>query len=171
VCLDLNVWVSNVLELRMERVGTTSQQLVQTVAAGFCSIGPVQLVVSWPVLDRLGVVLQREFSVSDDAVQDIVQAIARIAEAGPDMHAPYVLLGGTRVLPLRDIEDRHVLETALAGKADVLVTSNFDDFLPPRSVVVERGELAIVRRDGHQVIIAHPRQMRRWLNAGAITLP
>lgn len=131
----------------------------------------MQLVISWPMLDRLGAVLEREFAVQPDVVHDLTLAIARIAEAGPDMHAPYVLLGGTGVLPLRDIEDRHVLETSFAGKVDVLVTANFDDFLLVRTDVIELGELALVRKDGHEVIIAHPRVMRRWLDAGAITLP
>jgi predicted nucleic acid-binding protein len=37
-------------------------------------------------------------------------------------------LGGTGVIALRDVEDLHVLEIAIAGKADFLVTANFKDF-------------------------------------------
>ena len=38
--------------------------------------------------------------------------------------APYIVLGGTGLMPMRDQEDAHVLDTAVAGQAHLLVTAH-----------------------------------------------
>jgi len=168
LCLDLNIWVADLLAHASGGRGTAAQTLVDIVRDGTCSLGPTQLVISWGMLDRLGEVLIREFRVPSADVTSLLSSIATIAQKGPTGVAPYVLLGGTGVIPLRDTEDRAVLETALAAGADVLVTSNFRDFLDKRARVVVRNSAAVIEHAGGSVIVAVPSQMLAWVRAGAI---
>lgn len=86
-------------------------------------MGKVELVISWGMLNRLEEVLLRLTPLAEDAsfYVDIIRSYAQIQ--------PQLILGGTGVIPINDIEDQHVLETALAGRANLLVTANFKDFL------------------------------------------
>ena len=82
------------------------------------------------------------------------------------MHA---LVGGG-VYPLRDEEDRHVLEVAVAGEADLLVTANMADFETADVLKVGDGtRIRLYPRPGRAtLVIAHPDQARDWLRAGAL---
>jgi len=106
VCLDLNVWVADFLGTRRGRRGGSSPWLADAVRAGGCPAGPLQLVVSLGMLDRLALVLVREFSVEAGAAETVVRAIAGIASLGPAGDHPHALVGGG-VYPVRDEEDRH----------------------------------------------------------------
>ena len=122
LCLDLNVWLGAFLSERLDRQGTAALTLVDAVRSGVSPRGPVALVVSWGMLNRLREVLVRfEFGMAE--ADRLMQIIATIARDGPSL-----TLGGVGVLPLDDEEDQHVLETALAGGADMLVTQNLRDF-------------------------------------------
>jgi predicted nucleic acid-binding protein len=78
-------------------------------------------------------------------------------------------LGGTGVVMLRDDEDAHVLEAAIAGRAKVLVTSNFKDFISNNDTqVVEMGRYTIHNALTHTLHIAHPEKMIHWLRVGEI---
>jgi len=173
LCLDLNIWVADLLALHAERTGTSCQLLVDVVRRGVSPLGPVQLVVSWGMLNRLETVLIRVLNVDASLAQQYVTMIARYAADGPHAHAPYILLGPSGLVPLRDEEDGHVLETARAGKASVLVTRNFRDFdgtgtRSPTRVIVP-GQLAThTAPDGHVVRIASPGEVIRWLKDGRI---
>ena len=63
VCLDLNIWVADFLGTRRGRRGGSSPWLADAVRSGACPAGPLQLVVSLGMLDRLALVLVREFQV------------------------------------------------------------------------------------------------------------
>ena len=168
VCLDLNIWVADFLARRAHRRGTAARALVDMVRDGACGLGPVQLVISWGMLERLHLVLMRTFAVAPDAAQDAINAIATVARKGPRGTPPYVLLGGTGVIALRDTEDRGVLETAFAGRAGVLVTHNFKDFLGNDARVVRAGSVAIVHQGARRVIVATPGVMLEWAASGRI---
>ncbi len=76
-------------------------------------------------------------------------------------------LGGTGVIGLRDTEDAHVLETAIAGKADFLVTANFKDFIINRDTKIEIPDRhAIYYSSAHSLQIVHPYLMVEWLRIG-----
>jgi predicted nucleic acid-binding protein len=77
-------------------------------------------------------------------------------------------LGGTGVIALRDVEDLHVLETAIAGKADFLVTANFKDFIERDTSIEIPDRHAIYRSPAHSVHIVHPYLMVEWLRSGTI---
>lgn len=175
ICLDLNIWVADLLATKRGRVDTAAQTLVNVVRAGSCGLGPTQLVISWGMLDRLHLVITREFAVTPELATTYESSIATIAEMGPSGTPPYLVLGGTGVLPLRDQEDRGVLETAFAGRARTsacaLVTHNFKDFLGKDTTVLVSGKLAIARRGGQEVIVVVPSVMLDWIRQGTIRLP
>lgn len=123
LCLDLNVWVGAYLSAALGRSGTAAQTLVQAVRTGVSPRGPIGLVISWGMLARLGDVLIGLGATQSDA-HALIELIAAYALQGPSL-----TLGGVGVLPLRDEEDRHVFETALAGGADILVTHNMRHFV------------------------------------------
>lgn len=172
VCLDLNIWIADLLAAKAGRTNTAAQILVDVVRGGQSSLGPIQLVISWGMLNRLTHVLHREFEPDADAVQLFIMTIATYARRGPEGNAPYLLLGGTGVVAVKDEEDGHVLDTVMAGQAELLVTRNFKDFLVPGCQVLVDGELALVpRHGGGELIVAVPRWMMRWLEEGRIELP
>ena len=72
LCLDLNVWVADFLGTRRERRGGSSPWLADAVRAGASQAGQLQLVVSLGMLDRLAIVLKREFQVEPDAAETLV---------------------------------------------------------------------------------------------------
>ncbi len=167
LCLDLNVWVADFLGTRRGRRGGSSPWLADAVRTGTCQAGLLQLVVSLGMLDRLALVLTREFQVEADAAETLVRAIGGVASFGPAGDHPHALVGGG-VYPLRDEEDRHVLEVAVAGEADLLVTANMADFATPDILKVGDGtRIRLYPHPGQAtLVIAHPDQARDWLRSG-----
>ena len=121
------------------------------------------------MLERLASVLVRRFAVDPAMADAAIRAIGTIATMGPAGDFPYVLAGGG-IYPIRDAEDRHVLEVAVAGRADVLATANVADF---EMVGIARvGDGARVRiytpSGGASFVIAHPDQVRDWLREAIV---
>jgi hypothetical protein len=83
------------------------------------------------------------------------------------------LLGGTGVLPLRDAEDRHVLEVALAGQAYILATANLADFTETYFTSLGNWTRAMVYRlpASPPLLIAHPDHVANWLRSGVAPSP
>ncbi|MDP3856117.1 putative toxin-antitoxin system toxin component, PIN family [Phenylobacterium sp.] len=161
ICLDLNVWCAAYLADRAGRQGTASQTLVEAARSGQAGREPLQLVVSWGMLERLKLVLvgQLQFDLSEASA--LVDAIAGYAHIGPSL-----TLGRVGVIPIHDIEDRHVLETAWAGRADVLVTANLQDFVQDDDEIVLEGRTYRLTRGGGTMILAHPFEAAGWLRDG-----
>jgi len=76
---------------------------------------------------------------------------------------PSLTLGGTGVIPLQDIEDRHVLETAIAGKADFLITANFQDFQSKETQIITPFRHYLYQLPNHKIHIVHPYLMMEWI--------
>ncbi len=75
------------------------------------------------MLDRLEKVLMRPpLNFSQEVATERAQLFAEYARL------PGLLVVGGGVVPIRDEEDRHVLESALAGGARYLATYNLKDF-------------------------------------------
>jgi predicted nucleic acid-binding protein len=163
LCLDLNIWCAALLADFKGRKNTSSQRLVQIVRSGFCSLGDVELVISWGMLERLEKVLIYNLKVKRSIARIYIEAIIGFAQL-----APQLTLGGTGIVPLNDVEDAHVLETAIAGRAIILVTANFKDFLSSDSQVVIPQRHLFYFSPAHQLHIVHPYLMMDWLNTGAI---
>lgn len=172
MCLDLNLWVARLLAQQAGRTNTAPQVLIDVVRRGDSSLGPVQLIISWGMLNRLTKVLVQDLGAEARAVDLLIQTIVAYAQRGPSRTAPFLLLGGTGVIPARDEEDGHVLEAAIAGRTDLLVTRNFRDFrIRDAQVVVPDEVVLLPRTEGGAMVVATPRWAMQWLHAGAITLP
>ena len=173
LCLDLNVWVADFLADRRNRRTGSSAWLVDAVRLGASAAGPVQIVVSVGMLERLQIVLIREFRLDPDFATALTARIENLAAAGPAGDHPYLLLGGTGVLPLRDEEDRHVLDVAVGGQADLLATADLADFTGAQFKPLRDWTGAVVyqRPTGQHLLIAHPDLATNWLRTGNIPSP
>ena len=171
LCLDLNVWVGDLLGARRGRKGA-SAWLADAVRSGLTPARPVQLVVSLGMLDRLAAVFVRDFDMSPSLADAVVQNIAAIPLFGPAEEHPHVVVGGS-VYPMADEEDRHVLEVAVAGRADVLATANLRDFgMGDIEMVGDGTRIRIYAPPGHRgLVIAHPDHVCAWLRAGVAPDP
>ena len=183
LCVDLNVWVRQFLAEAAGRRGTASQVIVQAVLDGRAGVGPLQLVISHTMLSRLQTVMTRR-GVDAETARHFTDTIASFALLGPAPEFPHLVLGGG-VQPTReairqicdpydpsfvhepyDPEDGRVLDTALAGRADALVTGNFRDFAHYADDVVARGRVHIRTTAGASLWIVHHEDMARWLQTG-----
>ena len=171
LCLDLNIWCAAFLNDRADKRNTATQQFVHIVRQGTSSLGPVQLIISWGMLDRLRKVLHRDWKIDADTTNALIESIANYATLGPSGDGPYLSLGGVNMFPLRDAEDVHVLETALAGNANILITANFYDFTSHKIDRLIPGKLGRYTGPKGEILIAHPSIAFEWFKAGAITLP
>jgi predicted nucleic acid-binding protein len=154
LCLDLNIWCAALLADKKGRTDTSCQSLVKIVRLGYCSLGQVRLVISWGMF-----VLERDLKVPSTTADAYIETIREYA-----MLAPLITLGGTGVIALRDSEDAHVLETAIAGRANVLVTANFKDFINNRDTqLLSPHRHAIHHSPAHQFHIVHPYLIADWL--------
>lgn len=157
VCLDLNIFVGAVLAHKHGRSTTAAQSLVDAVRTGSCVRGPIALVISWGMILRLQAVLLR--LTGDMALaEQLSTAIAAYAQQGPSL-----TLGGVGVIPMDDVEDLHVLETALAGRADILVTHNLEDFVVGDVQPLVAPRFYGIRRGRQKLLIAHTYAGAAWL--------
>jgi predicted nucleic acid-binding protein len=144
LCLDLNVLLAAELSKAAGRTESASQVLVRYVEQGHAPLGPIQLVISQGMLERLEARLLDRVGITPEQATALVATLAELARLGP-ARLGRILPLGSGVLPLRDAEDRGVLETALAGKAHFLVTANWRDFLFKDVEEVSPGRIARYR--------------------------
>lgn len=183
LCVDLNVWIAAFIANARGKTGTASQTVVRAVQEGRAALGPLQLVISHAMLSRLHQVLTRQ-GVSLDEVSRFVSLIHALAVVGPAAEPPHLVLGGG-VLPIRDarmrerdpydaasvsasldVEDGRVLDVAVAGRADALVTWNFDDFTERSDSIVIAGRVHVRETAAHRLTIVRTPEMATWLRSG-----
>lgn len=68
--------------------------------------------------------------------------------------------------PPYDPEDGRVLDLALSGKSDALVTENFKDLKHYADNVIVRDRVHFRRTAGHDFWIIQPEEMLDWLTTG-----
>jgi predicted nucleic acid-binding protein len=164
LCLDLNVWVAALLADRKNRSNTAAQYLVKVVQCGRSPLDEISLVISLGMLDELRSVITDHLKLSIETANEYVSLVERYASLGAQL-----TLGGTGIVGLKDIEDAHVLETAIAGRADFLVTSNFKDFIVDRDTkVITPDRYAVHYNPAHAVQIVHPFQIADWFRTGSL---
>jgi predicted nucleic acid-binding protein len=162
LCLDLNIWVAALLADRKGRTNTGSQYLVEIVRSGSSPIGAVNLIISLGMLDELKSVIVEHLGLNIETANAYVSAIEEYAKLGAQL-----TLGGTGIIGLRDIEDAHVLETAIAGRADFLVTANFKDFIVDQDTKIEIPDRhAVYYSSAHSLQIVHPYLILEWIKRG-----
>lgn len=144
ICLDLNVLVAAQIAKAKGHLGTTPLRLVDA-----CRSGRFDLIVSRAMLDRMVTVLRRPpLELTLELATEHTEVIAELAAL------PNLIVAGGGVMPLRDHEDRGVLETALAGRASYLATYNLDDFMGSGARDLDTGHLRV--RD---LLILHPHDL------------
>ncbi len=158
-CLDLNIWCAALLADIKQTQGSACQNLVGIIQTGKSPIGSVELVISWGMLNRLQTVLIR-LGIEQQKVFNHIDTIRAYTTLNPSL-----TLGGTGVIPLQDEEDRHVLETAIAGKADFLITANLKDFLDKETRIIIPERHYIHHGNIHKVQIVHPYLMMEWIRS------
>jgi predicted nucleic acid-binding protein len=185
VCLDLNVWVKQYLAEMNGLKGTAAQDIVEAVQTGRSTIGPIQLVVSHTMLSRLQDVLVGK-GASPETADRLTANIAAFSRLGPSYEYPHLVFGGG-VEPTRDArmpiydpydpgfaparedrEDGRVLDTAIAGRADALVTENFRDFVHHADRVLLRNRVHVREMAVHSLTIVRTREAREWLRTGSL---
>ncbi len=136
--LDTNLLVPGVVGATDVPPGpSASASLIRAWAAGYCT-----LVVSDPLLDEYEDVMQRQpFGIA-------VRTASKFREVISD-RAVVVKVRKSRLLLTRDPDDDMVLKTAIAGKVDMLVTNNVDDF---REIAVLPGGTADLCYRGVRVV-------------------
>jgi predicted nucleic acid-binding protein len=82
------------------------------------------------MINRLGSVIEEQLSIPTVFIDSYLSAIINYTQLGSIYFSPQLTLGGTGVVTIRDEEDAHILETVLAGGADILIIVNFKDFIP-----------------------------------------
>jgi predicted nucleic acid-binding protein len=128
---------------------------------------PVQLIISLAIADALERVLTRVGS-SAARSHDFASSVIDLMKARPEQLDPHLLISGRDQPGMHDREDAGVLATAIAAKADLIVTDNLRDFQTNdseaiatrtvRSGMVRRRLFSVIveRADGVCVVVAHP---------------
>ncbi len=131
------------------------------------------------MLTRLLAVLTRRGATLDSATQ-FVSLIENISRLRPCCEFPHVVLGGgflptqdakTPVHDLFDPEDGRVIDTAIVGRADALVTANFRDFTERHDTVITPGRIHIRHTATHDLTLVQPKEMVFWLRSGQHPAP
>jgi predicted nucleic acid-binding protein len=160
-CLDLNIWCAAILADLKQNQGSACQNLVSIVQTSKSHFGSVELIISWGMLNRLHAVLLR-LQISPEYAFNYIDNIRAYTSLNPSL-----TLGGTGVIPLQDVEDRHVLETAIAGKADFLITANFQDFQSKETQIIIPSRHYLYQSPNHKIHIVHPYLMMEWIRKGS----
>lgn len=195
LCLDLNVFFSEQLAQSKRVYPSAASDLVGWVDSGICPAGPVQLIISWPMVEQWGDVLIRHFRVPKHDAETLANSLAVLAMDGPVAEAPHIVLGAgfipfateqemrSAVKRLQDRvaknpddvpiyneveDDRIVYLTALAAGADVLATDNMKDFRRGNFLEFERDDLIIISHGDREVVVATPFFVSHWLRSGVI---
>jgi predicted nucleic acid-binding protein len=174
LCLDLNIWYSDLLNKKLlNNKGSYCERLTDIIQDGYCSIGNVQLIISWGMLNSLANALGRREDITKSTIDLYINSIKTYAELGPATQSPQLTLGGTGIIPLNDNEDAHVLDTAIAGKADVVITKNFRDFRLKNSNdnrLVIPNQHIVHLTSIHSLHIVKPEIMVKWIDDGEIPI-
>lgn len=191
LALDINVLVADLLATRKGRRGTASAMLVDAVRDGMCPAGTVQLVTSLPVIENFTSVLRRHFGYTAFEAAERAWLLEQYTLEGPMPDHPAVAVG-TGYIPfeteteLRQAveafaeradeaklfnevrDDRYVLETALAGRADILATADIKDFIRGPAIPLERDDVVLFPFAGRTLVIATPAFTAYWLRQGVV---
>ena len=162
LCLDLNIWCAALLSELKGKQGKESQTLIKYIQQGSYDFRSIQLIISYGMLNRLKSVLKNQLKIPDSVCDSYIKVIESYT-------SPQIILGGVGVIPLKDEEDRQVLETALAGKATLLITRNFKDFITYNDTyIIKNKEHAIHIGNSHKLHIVYPPLALHWIKANNI---
>src|SRR5215813_4350916 len=191
LALDINVFIADILSTDVGRRNTAASFLVQAVGSGTSPAGPVQLVTSLPIIENYANVLSRRLGYDADAAEERAWILQQYAPEGPMPDHPYLSVGGGYI-PFETEEewrrslgnhlgrseadklfheiqdDRYVLETALVGRADILVTADVAGFAKGPAVRFERNDVLLFSFADRALVIGSPRFVAHWLSQAIV---
>lgn len=188
---DINVLVADQLSRRRGLRTSAATTIVDAVRDGACPAGPVQLVISLPMIEAYANVLARRLGYVRTEAEEKAWLLAEYALAGPAPDRPYLPVGAgfipfeTEAELRQSIEarqrsseaaklfhevqdDRYVLETALAARADILVTADLDDFIRGPAIRLQRPDVALFPFVDMTLVVAKPSFAAYWLRQGVV---
>jgi predicted nucleic acid-binding protein len=171
---DINVLVSKLYADKAAKSSTICQKVVRHLVSGLINGEPVQIAMSFKMLDTYReVLLRNEFP--EALAEEQISALVDIMKFGPAGFDPHIVLGGSPDPALRDLEDGGVLATAYAAHARMLITENLKDFAGQDAEIYRTSrvqtpdgkmrELYCVvraRPDGKELVIVHPADFISW---------
>ena len=171
---DVNVLVSKLNADRAGRPSTTSQKVVRFLVSGSIVGEPVQIAMSFKMLDTYRDVLLRN-GYPEELVEEQISGLTGMMKFGPLGFDPYMVLGGSTDPALKDSEDGGVLATAHAARASLVITDNLKDFAgqdaetfqtshgkTPKGMTRELYCIIRSRPDGKELAIVHPADFVSW---------
>lgn len=191
LALDINVFIADILSAANGRRNTAASILVEAVRSGTCPAGPVQLVTSLPIIENYANVLVRRLGHDAVIAEEKAWILQQYALEGPMPGHPYLSVGGGYIpfeteqelrqsianhlgRPEADKlfheiqDDRYVLETALAGRADILATADVAGFAKGPVIEFERNDVLLFPFADRAFVIAAPRFVVYWLSQGIV---
>jgi predicted nucleic acid-binding protein len=175
---DVNVLVSKVNADRAGRSSTISQKVVRFLVSGSIVGEPVQIAMSFKMLDTYREVLLRN-GYLEALVEEQISGLTGMMKFGPLGFDPHIVLGGSPDPALKDSEDGGVLATAYAAKASLVITDNLKDFAgqdaetfqtsygrTPKGMTRKLYCIIRSRPDGKELAIVHPADFVSWTERG-----
>jgi hypothetical protein len=189
LAVDINVFVADILSSRPQGRASASTRIVEAVREGRCPAGPVQLIASLPLIENFANVLQRHLGYSRASADEKAWLLEQYALEGPMPSHPHITVGSRYIpfeterqlsqaleLQLRPEnatklfneiqDDRYVLETALAGRADILVTADVHGFRKGSAVRFTRNDVLLFPVADRTLVIGSPYFAAHWLFQG-----
>jgi len=191
LALDINVLIADILSTVRGLRGTAASVLVEAVRTGTCSAGPVQLVTSLPIIENYANVLVRRLGYDPAEAEEKAWILQQYALEGPVPGRPYLSVG-SGYIPFETEEelrqsianhlgrpqadklfheiqdDRYVLETALAGRADILATADVAGFAKGPVIQFQRNDVLLFPFADRMLVIATPRFVVYRLSQGVV---
>jgi len=191
LAVDINVFITDILSQRRGRRGFAATAVVEAVRHGTCPAGPVQLITSLPIIENFANVLRRKLDYDAQAADQKAWLLEAIALEGPAPSRPLLTVGAGYIpfeteAQLRQSiaaqlrqpdadklfdeirDDRYVLETALAGRADILVTCNVADFARGPAIQFQRTDFVLFPFADRKLVIGTPSFAIHWLRQGIV---
>jgi hypothetical protein len=191
LAVDINVFVADILSSRLQGRASASTRIVEAVRDGRCPAGPVQLITSLPLIENFANVLHRRLGYSSASADEKAWLLEQYALDGPMPSRPHLTVG-SRYIPfeteqqLRQAlkhqlrpenaaklfneiqDDRYVLESALAGRADILVTADVGGFCKGSAVRFARNDVLLFPVADQTLVIGTPHFTSYWLFQGTV---
>lgn len=171
---DVNVLVSKLNADRAGRSSTISQKVVRHLISGSIIGEPVQIAMSFKMLDTYRELLLRK-DYPEGLVEESISGLIGMMKFGPLGFDPHIVLGGSPDPALKDSEDGGVLATAYAAHAAILITDNLKDFAgqdaetfqtshgkTPNGTTRELYCVIRSRPDAKELVIVHPADFVSW---------
>jgi len=190
--LDINILFADVLSARLGRSQSAATMLVDAVRDGRCRAGPVQLIISVPIIENWADVLRRHFHYDPEAANAKAWSLYDYAVEGPLGTLPSLVVGAGHIpfaseqdqqraildhmrpenagkLLAEISDDRHVLLAAVAGHADILVTADMQDFTRrPTIRFRDRTDVVLFEYADRALVVARPGFVAHWFDQGIV---